>query len=206
VEDTGHDLFHHDASETSHISCASCHLEGHDDGHTWVFDTIGARRTQTLGGDIFETAPFHWDGDMQNLGAIMDNVFVNRMGGSKQGPRHVSVMQDWMGSIPRLPVSAPVADTTALKHGADLFQQSCASCHAGSLMTNNSNKDVGTGGSFQVPSLIGISNRAPYLHDGSAATLRDRFYVPNADKHVTPGSPKLSDQDVTDLVTYLETL
>ena len=31
------------------------------------------------------------------------------------------------------------------------------------------------GGAFQVPSLVGIGTRGPFMHDGCAATLRDRF-------------------------------
>jgi len=203
--DTGHRLFHHEASETSHIACASCHLEGHDDAHTWRFDALGLRRTQTLGGDIFASTPFHWDGDMKDLGMIMDVVFVNRMGGTKKGPRHVNAMQSWMGNIPRIPNSASLATPAQIDHGKALFASAnCNSCHSGDLFTNNTNQDVGTGKAFQVPSLLGLANRAPYLHDGSALTIKDRFTVPGADKH--GNTQNLSASDIDDLVAYLETL
>jgi cytochrome c553 len=206
VADTGHNLFHREASSTSAIACASCHPEGSDDGHTWVFDSIGQRRTQRLGGDLFDTAPFHWDGDMSGLGAIMDEVFVNRMGGTRQGPRHVSAMERWMGTMPTVPISLPNASDAQIKHGADLFVKAgCQTCHSGSMFTNNQNADVGTGKAFQVPSLIGVGNRAPYLHDGCAATLKDRFGpCGGGDKH--GHTSDLSEADIDDLVAYLETL
>jgi hypothetical protein len=66
---------------------------------------------------------------------------------------------------------------------------------------------VGTGGSFQVPSLINIVNRAPFIHTGCAPTLRDRFTDPacgGGDKHGVVSH--LSGQEIDDLITYLETL
>ena len=65
--------------------------------------------------------------------------------------------------------------------------------------------DVGTGGKLQVPSLRGVSLRAPYMHDGCAPTLHDRFGAcGGGDKHgVTSG---LSPSQIDDLVAYLTTL
>ena len=51
----------------------------------------------------------------------------------------------------------------------------CSGCHSGPRLTDNSTRLVGTGGAFQVPSLLGLAARAPYMHDGCAKTLRDRF-------------------------------
>ena len=49
------------------------------------------------------------------------------------------------------------------------------SCHVGPLMTTKQIVDVGTGGAFKVPSLLGVGARAPFMHDGCATTLMDRF-------------------------------
>jgi hypothetical protein len=72
-------------------------------------------------------------------------------------------------------------------------------------MTNNTPVDVGTGGEFQVPSLIGVGYRAPFIHTGCAKTLRDRFDPEcGGDKH---GNTKdLSDAQIDDLTAYLESL
>lgn len=209
MADTGHFLFHHAANETASLACASCHPEGQEDGNTWVFDPIGPRRTQTISGDVLATAPLHWDGDMSGLDAIMSEVFVRRMGGLHQGPRHVLAFSKWMTTLPSLPVS-PRGTQSQIDHGKELFEgkADCASCHSGTHFTSNQNKDVGTGRSFQVPMLKGISHRAPYMHDGCAPTLHDRFVGPasctGGDKHGNVSI--LSTQEIDDLVAYLETL
>lgn len=210
--DTGHDLFHQSASLTNGLSCASCHPEGREDGHVWTFTTIGARRTQTVGGHVIETAPFHWDGDMPNIDAIMSEVFVHRMGGAAQGPRHSKVLQNWIGSLGAFPASEPTAPQTSIDHGRVLFNDAkvaCSSCHGGEHFTNNANANVGTSKPFQVPTLVGVSARAPFMHDGCANTLRDRFASSNdactgGNQHGDTSS--LSTSDVDDLVNYLETL
>src|SRR5205814_8592340 len=79
VRDTGRELFHRDSG--GGIACASCHGEGAEDGHTWVFNTVGARRTQAVHVGLKGTEPFHWNGDMPNLSHLMESVFVGRMGG-----------------------------------------------------------------------------------------------------------------------------
>jgi hypothetical protein len=64
--------------------------------------------------------------------------------------------------------------------------------------------DVGTGGAFQVPPLVGVGWRTPLLHDGCAQTIADRF-----GRCATPGHgqiAELSSQDLSDLEMYLESL
>ncbi|WP_437626414.1 c-type cytochrome [Sorangium sp. So ce1151] len=206
-KDTGHEMFHKNASGP--MACASCHPEGGEDGHTWVFNPIGPRRTQFVSGGILNTAPFHWDGDMSGIEAIMGEVFERRMGGMHQGPRRVKIFARWIDSLPAPPVSsAPNAEAVA--RGEGLFHDKtvdCASCHAGAQLTNNESFDVGTSKAFQVPSLVRIGARAPFMHDGCAATLKDRFVNPacgGGDKHGK--TSHLSDEQIDDLVAYLETL
>ena len=212
MEDTGHDLFNRSANPKNGLACASCHPEGREDGHTWKFTQIGARRTQTVGGHVLDTAPFHWDGDMPNIDAIMSEVFVHRMGGAQQGPRHSKVLQNWLGSLNAFPASAPTLPMARVDHGKAIFNDAkaaCATCHGGARFTNNANADVGTSKSFQVPTLVGVAARAPFMHDGCAKTLRDRFAVGNeactgGNKH--GDTSDLSSDDIDDLVSYLETL
>jgi mono/diheme cytochrome c family protein/DNA-binding beta-propeller fold protein YncE len=205
--DTGHEMFHRNAAGP--MACASCHPEGADDNHTWNFNPIGPRRTQFVSGGILNTAPFHWDGDMSGIEAIMDEVFERRMGGMHQGPRRVKIFARWIDSLPAPPVSeAP--DTEAVARGDALFHDKtvdCASCHTGAQLTTNESLDVGTGKAFQVPSLVRIGARAPFMHDGCAPTLKDRFTNPacgGGDRHGK--TSHLSESQIDDLVAYLETL
>lgn len=65
-------------------------------------------------------------------------------------------------------------DLAAVDRGQALFSgdAACSTCHTGALMTNNQTLDVGTGGRFQVPSLIGVSYRTPLMHNGECPTIR----------------------------------
>ena len=81
----------------------------------------------------------------------------------------------------------------------------CVSCHSGALLSNNVLVDVGTGGKFKVPSLRGIGARAPFMHDGCAKTLTDRFTVcGNSTSHGL--TQTMGPEQIADLVAYLETL
>lgn len=229
VRDTGHDLFHLPpgmvvSSDSSmggttgggvaepsfgigSLACASCHPEGGDDAHVWTFQGIGARRTQSLRGDVLATLPLHWDGDMENVSAIMDEVFMRRMGGPQAGPVMEKAIEHWIGEIPApTPMRSP-EDPAALR-GKAIFESDavgCAQCHSGPALTNNQNAAVGKGKALQVPSLVGIAWRAPFMHDGCAKTLADRF-DPTCGGTEHGDVSGLSADDLSDLVAYLESL
>jgi hypothetical protein len=168
--DPGNDLFH--VFTPSGIACASCHPEGGDDGHVWDF-AMTRRRTQPLLGGLLGTAPFHWSGDQPDMGAIMTSALEERMGArGTVTPSSVAEMSAWLDSLP-----APrglTRDSEVVARGRVLFEDAtvgCAGCHSGPQLTDSRTVDVGTGAAFQVPSLLGVAHRAPWLHDGCATTL-----------------------------------
>ena len=69
-------------------------------------------------------------------------------------------------------------------------------------------------GEFRVPSLRNVARTAPYMHDGSLATLRDviRHYSDldenrlHADGESILRPLRLSDAEIDDLVAFLESL
>ena len=208
MADTGHDLFHRNTG--AGIACASCHAEGGDDGHVWRFSTIGARRTQSVYVGLAGTLPFHWDGDMKDLGTLMEKVFVGRMGGVLQSKKRLEVLENWMFSL-HPPTPMVSAKDEAAKRGKELFESSavgCAGCHNGDALTNNKSYDVGTehGTKLQVPSLHGVGYRAPFIHSGCAETLAARFdpSCGGGDQHGT--TSQLNAGEVDDLVAYLRSL
>ncbi len=123
-------------------------------------------------------------------------------------------------SIPRSPHrKADGTLTDAAEAGRVLFLElGCDSCHAGDDFTDSALgelHDVGTltelsgkrlGGDLpgiDTPTLLGIWQTAPYLHDGSAATLRDVLTTRNVGgKH--GNTAPLSDEQLDQLVAYLE--
>ncbi len=201
VADTGHQIFHSNAG--GFIACASCHAEGRDDGHVWTFVGQGPRRTPSLLGTVAGTEPFHWDGDQKNMRELVDHVFVERMSGPKVDDGQLGALSGWLYALPppaKLRVEGP--DTEA---GKTLFAQRCTACHSGDKLTNNKNVDVGTGGSFQVPSLVGVAWRRPLLHTGCALHLKDRF-DPACGGNAHADTSDLSADQIDDLVRFLETL
>lgn len=205
VLDTGNQLFHLETS--SGLACASCHPEGQEDGHVWNFTGFGARRTQSLRGGLIGTEPFHWDGLEKNFDALTSDVMQGRMGGPKLTSEQSAALVGYLDVLPAMPAPA-AASTPSIERGKELFNDAtvgCATCHTGSRFSNDTTVDVGgTGGMLQVPGLVGIWSRAPYLHDGCAKTLLDRFTTCDTGKH---GSVKqLPQSDLVALTDYLETL
>jgi mono/diheme cytochrome c family protein len=203
--DSGRALFH--TQTAIGLACASCHPEGRDDGQVWQFDSEGSRRTQSVAGRILDRGPYHWTGDMADLPTLMDQVFAERMaGGIVTRSQHLS-LGPWLDRVPAPQPPAP-ADPAAVDRGRDLFQSTevgCGTCHSGPLFTNHTIVDVGTGGAFKVPSLLGVAARPPFLHDGCAATLADRFGAcGGGDKH--GHTSQLTPAQLSDLIAYLEAI
>src|SRR5262249_29144407 len=141
------------------------------------------------------------------VGAIMGEVFTKRMGGPEPGPAAVKAISRWVGSIPAPP---PVRDPEdrAVARGKAIFENpdvGCQACHSGDHFTNNQNASIGKGESLQVPTLIGVGWRAPYMHDGCAATLEDRF-DPSCGGLQHGNTSSLSRDQISDLIAYLQSL
>ncbi len=200
IDSPGTRLFH--AAPTA-LACASCHPEGTDDGHVWTF--FGEpRRTQTLWGGLSRTAPFHWKGDLTDLRAVMNQTFVARMGGRSPDEGELDSLQTFLDTV-KAPAPSQRDDAALVASGARTFEKSCSTCHAGSLLTNGQTVSVGSGAPgarFQVPSLKGLLLRPPYMHDGCAKTLGDRFQPGcGGTAHGT-----VSPQELDGLLAYLKTL
>jgi cytochrome c peroxidase len=122
------------------------------------------------------------------------------------------------------------------QHGADIFffNGSCATCHAGFNFSDGMFHNIGIGwnpatrtfadigrqavtndprdrGAFKTPGLRDVEKRAPYMHDGSLATLRDvvEFYNRGGNAGTRNGRIRplgLSQSDVDAVVTFLKSL
>jgi cytochrome c553 len=202
--DTGHLMFHMDSGLG--IACASCHPEGGDDGHVWRFPE-GLRRTMPLEGGVLERAPFHWDGSLGDMSALIDTVMVTRMGlPQKPTSQQIAALGAFLEQLPVLP-PADGLDAAAVTRGERVFRRSdvgCATCHSGAQFTDNQLVDVGTGGKFVTPTLLGVGLRPALFHDGCAKSIAQRFGVCGGTAH---GKPELLSADErADLIAFLRSL
>jgi hypothetical protein len=142
---------------------------------------------------------------------LVDEVMVRRMGGAQETDVRKTALQNWLFSLtPPAPIVA--ADDAQATHGRAIFESAdagCSGCHSGPHLTSNQSVYVGTsdpGHVLQVPSLHGVGYRAPFLHNGCAVTLKDRFDpgCGGGDQH--GHTSQLSDSDVSDLIAYLDSL
>jgi mono/diheme cytochrome c family protein len=126
------------------------------------------------------------------------------MSGPKVDDARVETLKSWLFTIP--PPPKLQKEAIAVERGQALFtQRGCANCHSGAALTNNETRDVGTGGAFQVPSLVGVAWRGPLIHNGCAKTMKDRFDIScGGDKHGDVAG--LDQAQISDLSTYLESL
>jgi mono/diheme cytochrome c family protein len=197
--DTGHDLYH--VATSAKIACASCHPEGTDDGHVWQFESLGARRTQSPEVGLEGSAPFHWDGDMDDFQTLSDEVYTHRMGGAMQSDARSVAFERWLFAAVRAPAGTEVDESLRAEGEALFVDHGCATCHSGSRMTNEQTVEF-RGKRLQVPSLRRVALRPPYMHDGRATDLRAAV-LDMLDATATGFS--YSSHDVDAIVTYLRT-
>lgn len=207
------------SNAATNVACSTCHLEGREDGHVWQFPD-GPRQTPALAGrHLLATAPYHWSGEFRTLQEFSAHTIVERMGGSGLDEATAAKLDGYIDGLPAAPSPIAAKDPAAVARGRQVFEKAaCSTCHAGALLTDNKNADVGslselganrdnglvvTNG-FNVPSLLGLGRSAPYLHDGSAPSVEARVFGNAGDKHGLTSS--LSQGEKDDLVTYLKSL
>ena len=211
------------------ISCATCHFDGGADGRTWFFRD-GPRNSTALFG-VAQTMPMHWSGDLDELQDVESTIRIVQAGtGLAEGASHCEPACD--GAPPNagrtkdlddlaafmVSLTAPAhpgeIDNTAAARGNALFHDprvGCAECHPAPLFTDRKKHDVGTGTNakerkgrtFDTPSLRGLYDTAPYLHDGSAATLLD---VVRAAKGQHGNATGLTEGELKDLAEFLRSI
>lgn len=224
----GKRLFHGSAStrlaRDRWISCATCHPDGGTDGRTWFFRD-GPRNTPPLFG-VAATLPMHWSGDLDELADVESTIRNVQAGtGLAEGADHCIPACDqaapnagrsadlddlarFMASL--RPPRAEPAPSEASMRGQALFmtqRAGCAECHPPPFYTDRRRHDVGTGAgalerkgsAFDTPSLRGLYQTAPYLHDGTAPSLRDAVT-----RH--GNGALLTEQELEDLVAFLKTI
>jgi len=200
-------------SHNQWFSCHTCHPDGHTASAT--FDTLnddsfGTQKLAPTLRNVTKTGPWTWHGWQKDLGAAVEKSFTDTMYGPEPTKEEVRAVVAFLGTLhhPRLPKND---DDPTIARGETVFKEAgCVRCHQPPLYTSPQGYDVklDAGGSsyknFNPPSLVGLSQRGPYLHDGRAKTLDDvleQFHTP---RHI--GGPTLTEDERRDLLTFLRAL
>ena len=198
-------------------SCGSCHSsDGRVDGLDWDLLNDGMGNPKNVKSLVFcfQTPP------VMSLGVRADAATAIRAGIRSilfTTPREevASAIDEYVKTLQPIPSPYLIHNglSSAARHGKGLFKSrelDCVRCHAPPLWTDLKPHPVGTGkfdqpgDQFYTPSLIEVWRTAPYLHDGSAASLRD--VVVNHGFKSAPAKIQLTATDIDDLVAYLQTL
>ena len=199
-------------------SCASCHPgDGRVDALNWdlLNDGVGnPKNTKSLllAG---QTPPLMSLGVRANLEEAVRAGIEHILFKSQPEQEIVSSIVAYLQSLKPVPSPFLVHGklSAAAERGRRIFQQAgCADCHVPNLYTDLQRHDVGTRSTydrptdkFYTPTLVEVWRTAPYLHDGSAPTVRDVFVTHNPrDEHGE--TSKLSSREIDDLCAYVLSL
>lgn len=208
--DRGERLFHNASlSHDRWFSCASCHVDGHSNGlfnDNFTDESFGtAKRVLSLRG-VGETAPYAWSGRFATLAEQIQHSVKSTMQGDELSAEQTGDLEAYLRTLPPAPPIG-VTNPTASERGAKLFiRLDCNRCHTQPVYTSARTADVKLKdeqglSKFNPPSLRGVSQNAPYFHDGRAETLNDVF-----SKFQHQLESKLTDDEIRDLVAYLNSL
>ncbi len=200
-------------------SCASCHdADARADALNWDLLNDGAHNPKNTRSLLLspQTPP------MMSLG-VRDSAATAARAGlqhilfTRPSPEIAPAIDAYLESLHPVPSPRLVGGrlSAAAARGQALFQRAqvgCINCHPPPLFTDLAAHTVGTAGDydhasdqFDTPTLVELWRTAPYLHNGSAATVHDvlRARNPN-DEH--GHTAHLSPQEIDDLVEYLLSL
>ena len=224
----GEVLFHDANRSANHwYSCNTCHSDGHTNGLN--FDTrndgwqdlssnhLHSRKKVPTLRRVATTPPWTWHGWQTSLDDAIVESFTKSMQGARPTLDEVAAVSAYLHTLDFPPNPYRSADgslSPAALRGEVVFQASrngCVSCHGGPEFTDGKLHDVGllerrdVYRSHNPPSLRGVYDKDPYLHDGRAATLRDVLTGEHGPESLVGGEP-LSPTDLEDLVAYLKAL
>jgi YVTN family beta-propeller protein len=200
-------------SHSQWFSCNTCHTEGHTCGLT--FDTLNddsygnPKLTPSLRG-VTKTGPWTWHGWQKDLGAGVAKSFTETMFGAKPTEDEIKAMLAFLATLEQ-PPNAHRKDEAAVR-GERLFRgkAGCAHCHKGDEYTSEGTYDVGleADGSpyekWNPPSLRGLWDRGPYLHDARARTLEELVQEHHVPEKL--GGETLTAAERKDLIAFLLSL
>jgi YVTN family beta-propeller protein len=199
-------------------SCASCHSsDGRVDGQNWdlLNDGIGnPKNTHSL--LLSHRTPPAMSEGVRDTAEAAVRAGIQHILFSVQPEEVAGALDDYLKSLKPVPSPYRIHGrlSASARRGKRLFEDpriGCAGCHPPGLFTSLQSYDVGTRCAcddtavFDTPSLIELWRTAPYLHDGSAATVNDVLSTRNPhDQHGRTSG--LTPAQLADLANYLLSL
>jgi YVTN family beta-propeller protein len=198
-------------------SCSSCHPgDARVDGLNWdlLNDGVGNPKSTRSLLLAHQTPPAMFLGVRTNAETAV-RAGIKFILLTQQPEAVAASMDEYLKSLKPVPSPHLVHGrlSKAARRGRELFVKTgCADCHVPGLFTDLHPYDVGTRAAydrprdkFYTPTLIEVWRTAPYLHDGSAATMRDVLTTRNPEgKHADLGG--LSELELDDLCQYVLSL
>jgi YVTN family beta-propeller protein len=224
----GEILFHQaERSLNQWYSCNTCHSDGHTNGLT--FDTFNDGRhdlsTAHLRSHkkvltlrrVVQTGPWTWHGWQTDLDDALLESFTKSMQGRKPSSEEVRALVAYLATLdyPRNPYRDSAGRISpAAERGKIVYHSAkaaCNTCHGGPELTDGKIHMVGLEEpddayrGYNPPSLRGLYDKDPFLHDGRSKSLREALAGPHSAEAVT-GLGELSEQELSDLLAYLQAL
>jgi YVTN family beta-propeller protein len=201
------------------LSCVSCHPDARADGLNWDLLNDGLGNPKNARSLVLadRTPPLMSHAARSNLGACVRAGFVHILF-TEPKESDIEAVVAYIKSLK--PVVSPYRKpdgslTDSAARGEKIYNQpqvACAKCHPGPLFTDLAMTDVGTSRpfdrgvkTFDTTSLVELWRTAPYLHDGSAVTVR-QILVEQNKKDLHGVTSKLTPAQIDDLVAYLLSL
>lgn len=201
------------------FSCHSCHTDGHTNGQradTFGDEDRGApKKVVSLLGTA-SSGPWAWNGSKSHLEEQIKTSLIismqTQMESDELPIEPLAAYLRTLSSPPSIEAARGVQHERAVT--PDLLAEArhqfdsagCRHCHSGDAFTSQDSFDVGIHDEmgetyFNPPSLRGISQRAPYFHDGRAKSLDEVLKSAHHDAE-TP----LTTSQVRLLTLFLESL
>ncbi len=200
-------------------SCASCHPgDARVDALNWdlLNDGIGnPKNNRSL--LLTHATPPSMSMGVRDTGEMAVRAGIRHILFTVQAPEVADSIDAYLKDLKPVPSPLLVKGrlSAAARRGKKIFEDrkvGCVQCHPPGLFTDQQPYDVGTLGSFDkpgdqfdTPTLIEGWRTAPYLHDGSAVTMKEVVTTANRDDRHGRTSHLRPDQ-IDDLVAYLLSL
>jgi cytochrome c peroxidase len=194
-------------------SCHTCHTEGHTNGSSFDTQNDGRygnlKKTLSLRG-VASTGPWTWHGWQTDFRKTLAHSMKTTMQGPEPKEADVEALAAFLATVGHAPPKGP-RDAAAERGEALFAARGCAVCHAAPDYTTDEVYLVGLEArddahkGFNPPSLRGVVDRGPWLHDGRARTLEDLFGRHHRPQKLSD-KPDFTAEELRDLLAFLRSL